>query len=106
DGAKALLEEAKASPIVKARLLSSRAPFAGAWLNSPLGDPLLRLNDKFFAMAVRLRLGLPPQDWGSSSLSFLPQPQDHYLLARKAKLGDIATQVEVPLEDLKRLMSP
>jgi len=121
---KALLEEAKASPIVKARLLSSRAPFAGAWLNSPLGDPLLRLNDKFFAMAVRLRLGLPPQDRLPAKCAcgalLLGDPHHFlschnlkttatarhdrllYLLARLAKLGDIATQVEVPLEDLKR----
>ncbi len=103
--------------------MSSRAPFAGAWLNTPLGDPLLRLPNKFFAMDVRL-LGLPPQDLLPAKCAcgaFLVDEPHHflschnlrqsqttrhdrilYLLARLARLGDIATQVEVRLEDLKR----
>jgi len=54
--------ERKNSPQTVARLISCKAPSAGAWLTTPLTDPLLRLNSVQFSLAVRLRLGLRPQD--------------------------------------------
>ena len=47
-----------APPLIAARLLATKAKWAHAWLSCPLGDSILM--DEAQAMAVRLRLGLPP----------------------------------------------
>lgn len=46
----------------RARLISLSAPFSGSWVTSPPLDPLLTLNDIQFSLAVRLRLGITPED--------------------------------------------
>ena len=102
---------------------SSRAPFAGAWLNTPLSDPLLRLSNKLFGMAIRLRLGLAPQENLPSKCvcgSLVEEPHHflacHHLkpvltvrhdrivalLARLARAGGITTEVESALDEGKR----
>jgi len=120
-----LLEEAKTCKPRLARLVSSRAKYAGSWLTAPLGNPHFRLPNKLFSLAVRLRLGLPPQDnlpLKCTCGAFLARDPHHflscnqrlkttmtlrhdkllYLLAKLARMGNITTQVEVPLEEMKR----
>ena len=118
----ALIRDEK-SPEVKARLVGCRAPSAGAWLTTPLTDPLLRFNSVHFSLAVRFRLGLPPQeDLRTECACGNVITSDHflvcnrlkrtsmttrhdrvlYLLARLARTVNIATRVEVPLENQKR----
>jgi len=123
--ARKLLDGARGSKARYARLQCSRAKYAGSWLTTPLGNPLFRLANNQFSMAVRIRLGLPPQDNLPKKCTcgkFLAEDAHHflgcsqrlkttmtlrhdkilYLLARLARMGNVATQVEVPLEDMKR----
>ena len=90
-----------------------------------LSLPLLRLNSTHFSLAIRLRLGLPPQDDLPAECACgedLKSNPDHfivcrllrrtsattrhdrvlYLLARLSRTVEIATRAEVPLEDQKR----
>ena len=113
------------SPEVKARLLGCKGPLAGAWLTTPLTDPLLRMNSSHFGLAVRMRLSLPPSDdlpaacacgamldsfpnhfLGCHRLKRTSATTRHdrilYLLARLARTVNIATRVEVPLENQTR----
>ena len=51
---------AAAQPVDKARLLASRSPGSGDWLQAlPLANIGLRLDDQAVAIAVALRLGAP-----------------------------------------------
>ena len=72
------------SPQTKARLVGCRAPQSGAWLTTPLTDPLLRLNSTHFSLAIRLRLGLPPQDDLPAECAcgeMLESNPDHFIVA-------------------------
>lgn len=58
----------------KARFLSCSGPLAGVWLTAPLNNPRTRMDDAEFACAVRLRVGLPPEENVNSTCS-CPQHQ-------------------------------
>ena len=92
--AAALVTDSK-SPQIKARLVGCRAPSAGAWLTTPLTDPLLRLNSTHFSFAVRLRLGLPPQDDLPAECAcgeVLESAPDHFLVCHLLKSTSMTTR--------------
>jgi hypothetical protein len=49
-------------PLAKARFIACGVKHSGSWLNTVPSSPELFLMDAHFALAVRLRLGLPPQE--------------------------------------------
>ena len=49
-------------PMIKTKLISCQVPNSGVWLNVIPSASNLFLMDSHFALAVRLRLGLPPQE--------------------------------------------
>ena len=57
--AAAILAEFPRNSADRARLTSVSAPFSGSWLTTAPIDPLFALPDVHFALATRLRLGLP-----------------------------------------------
>jgi len=57
--AAAILEEFPRNSADRARLTSVSAPFSGSWLTTAPIDPLFAMPDVHFALATRLRLGLP-----------------------------------------------
>ena len=59
DRAAALLKEFPRNSPTRARLTAVTAPFSGSWLTTAPIDPLFYLADAHFAIATRLRLGIP-----------------------------------------------
>ena len=49
-------------PLAKARFIACGVKHSGSWLNTVPSSPELFVMDAHFALAVRLRLGLPPQE--------------------------------------------
>ena len=54
-----ILQEFPRNSSDRARLTSVTNPYSGSWLTSAPLDPLFTLHDIHFALATRLRLGLP-----------------------------------------------
>ena len=57
--ATALLQEYPRNSSTRARLTAVTAPYSGSWLTTAPIDPLFHLLDAHFALATRLRLGIP-----------------------------------------------
>jgi hypothetical protein len=91
------------SPAVKARLVSCKVKRSGAWLNVFPATPALTLINSHYALAFRLRLGLPPQDdlpLECKCGAILASDPDHFLSCKLLRRTIVTTRHDLIVRSL------